>query len=287
MRLRGSRNASKSGNLSRGITLATAIPFPADPAGKLESLQATLEELHTAPKTRQFEQGKGQNQIDTVKWPIFDCEVVVNGLQEEHDKLSVTVGKAVIDIHQASDHAAAYPFRRSTVQRLHEIVDDLQGQASSMLNGLNPKQEKVVNGDDDDDDDDLARLKAPIRHMNPQDEDWYLRSDFPLSMQQPITVLYMPNDTDEQGCGSRNLTHFRSGWARRTLCSGRMELQDVANLLYVPLPSNPPSANRNSSGSTCQMLELPFSTFHKLKCPNKAHQPRSGNSYYSWKNSSQ
>lgn len=193
MRLRGSRNASKSGNLSRGITLATAIPFPADPAGKLESLQATLEELHTAPKTRQFEQGKGQNQIDTVKWPIFDCEVVVNGLQEEHDKLSVTVGKAVIDIHQASDHAAAYPFRRSTVQRLHEIVDDLQGQASSMLNGLNPKQEKVVNGDDDDDDDDLARLKAPIRHMNPQDEDWYLRSDFPLSMQQSITVLYMPN----------------------------------------------------------------------------------------------
>lgn len=95
----------------------------ADSAGEIESLQATLEELDTALKTRRFDQGKVQNQIDTVKCPISNCEAIVNELQEEHDRISATVGKAVIGIHQASDRVAAYPFRRSTAQRLHETVD--------------------------------------------------------------------------------------------------------------------------------------------------------------------
>lgn len=143
-----------------------SVPSPADPAGEFESLQATLEELDTALKTRRFEQGEEQNQIDTIKFPISNCGVIVNELQEEHDRISATVEKAAIGILQASDRAAAYPFRRSTMQRLHEIVDDLQGQVSSMLNALNSKQQKVgIN--DDDYDDDLARPDVLIQHTNP------------------------------------------------------------------------------------------------------------------------
>lgn len=67
----------------------------------------------------------------------------------------------LVVFHPISDRVATYTFRHSTVQRLYGIADDLQGQVSSVLNALKPKQRKVDNGDDDYDDGLAGPSKSP------------------------------------------------------------------------------------------------------------------------------
>ena len=87
-----------------------------------------------------------------------------------HDELiKITTSDESRSKDPISDNHAAYPFRRSTQQRIHGAVFELQWGMISMLNALQPGEWESH---------DLAKPEALIEHLNPPGthsmfEDWF------------------------------------------------------------------------------------------------------------------
>lgn len=126
----------------------------------LERLPDTLRALESAPQTN-------KSPPDATAYSV--PEHILARFQDEHTKIatSPSVGSSRQD--PISDDHAAYPFYRSTLQRLHGAVFELQWGMISMLNPLQPGEWERHH---------LAKPEALIEHQNPPEshsmfEDWF------------------------------------------------------------------------------------------------------------------
>jgi ankyrin repeat domain-containing protein 50 len=130
---------------------------------KLENLLKTLGNLDKALQNRQFKADE-VDQLETIATAPEDCRDIITELQIELEKLSSTSEKGNTTkngIQAAAKRAGrklAYPFRKSTLQKLDEEISKLR---SNVLVALNVLQLKVF----DDVQQDTADLTTLVKLM--------------------------------------------------------------------------------------------------------------------------
>jgi hypothetical protein len=91
---------------------------------KLTHILNVLEILRKQLGSRKFRSDE-RSVLDTVERCIGNCEDVVNELNEETEKIHKASSSGIVAAAREAGRRLAYPFRKSTLQKLDEDVDDM------------------------------------------------------------------------------------------------------------------------------------------------------------------
>ena len=136
-------------------------------AEKLESLSDTFRYLDTALRNRTFRPDE-EGLIKSVESSISNCDEVIQELKEECDKLQKVPNNGIKAIVTAAGRRVAYPFRESTLKKLHENIDDICHNISLALEVLQLRDNETVQ-------DDITEVKLLIESVRATQVSWTIR----------------------------------------------------------------------------------------------------------------
>jgi hypothetical protein len=115
----------------------------------LESLLGVFQHLHRALATRKFREDE-RYLVEKIEETIRACDEIINELQLECEKFSKDSQHGFRDAIKVAARRVAYPFRRSTLQKLDEDVEELRANISMALAVLQSKDSMRIQHDMED-----------------------------------------------------------------------------------------------------------------------------------------
>jgi hypothetical protein len=119
--------------------------------GIFRSLNIAIEERRSQPDTQDLLQG--------VEKVIQKCEEIITELQNECDKFHKDSAAGLRDRVKVAGRRAAYPFRKSTLQKLEEDVSDIRENLSFALDVLQLKSQSQIR-------DGISEVKSLVERTN-------------------------------------------------------------------------------------------------------------------------
>ena len=113
---------------------------------KLESLLGTLRFLGTALQRRTFQPDE-QDLIKNIESSACNCDELIRELSEEYEKFDRTSTAGIEGIIRVAGRRLAYPFRRSTLEKLNEAIDEIRHNLSLALDVLHLRDHKNTQDD--------------------------------------------------------------------------------------------------------------------------------------------
>lgn len=113
---------------------------------KLDGLQSLFKALGAAVEEQRLQPGT-QNQLQEVDKNVQDCEEAIKELQAECEKFCKHSAVTFKDRARVAGRRAAYPFRRSTIEKLEEDVDNIRENLEFALSILNVKTQSQIQND--------------------------------------------------------------------------------------------------------------------------------------------
>lgn len=102
---------------------------------RLESLLGTLRFLGTALQSRTFQPDE-QGLIKNIESSACNCDELIRELSEEYEKFDRTSTTGIEGIIRVAGRRLAYPFRRSTLEKFNEAIDEIRHNLSLALDVL-------------------------------------------------------------------------------------------------------------------------------------------------------
>lgn len=124
----------------------------------LQSLQSTFRALKVAVDERRSQAGT-LDLLREVEKAVQHCEEVITELQNECEKFHKDSVAGLKDRVKVAGRRAAYPFWKSTLQKLEEDVSDIRENLSFALDVLQLKSQSQVH-------DDLSEVKSLVERTN-------------------------------------------------------------------------------------------------------------------------
>jgi flagellar motility protein MotE (MotC chaperone) len=109
----------------------------------LESLLSIFGALDNAVKERRS-QAATQDLLREVENAVRDCEEIITELQSECEKFQRDSAAGLMDRIKVAGRRVAYPFRKSTLQKLEEDVSDIRENLSFALDVLQTKSHTQI-----------------------------------------------------------------------------------------------------------------------------------------------
>ena len=113
---------------------------------RLDSLLDIFQCLRKILSDRHF-QAEERSLVESIETSINSCEEFIQELQDECQKFSETPSQGIKAAVRVAGRRVTYPFRRSTLQKLDEDIDDIRGNLSSALSVLQLKDTQRVQDD--------------------------------------------------------------------------------------------------------------------------------------------
>ncbi len=108
---------------------------------RLESLLDIFRYLEETISTRRF-QADERDLVKNIEASISECDKLIDELQDECKKFSKTSSDGVKATIRIAGRRATYPFRKSTLQKIDEDIDEIRANLSSALGVLQLKDNK-------------------------------------------------------------------------------------------------------------------------------------------------
>lgn len=112
-------------------------------ANKLEDLLHIFRILHDTLQSRKF-RPNDQSLVEKVESFIHRCQDLIQELRDECNKLEKASKNSIKDMIKITGRRAAYPFRKSTLQKLDEDIDDIRDNLSLALDMLQLKDHSNI-----------------------------------------------------------------------------------------------------------------------------------------------
>ncbi|KAH0834441.1 hypothetical protein FOPE_03553 [Fonsecaea pedrosoi] len=125
---------------------------------KVEGLLTIFRNLEAALRERTFQPNK-QDIVKNIESCIQTCKDAIGELQDECKKLSRGSAGDIKGSLKVAGRRVAYPFRKSTLQKLDEDIGEIRDNLSLALDVLQLKDQKKAQ-------DDIADLKLLLRHVS-------------------------------------------------------------------------------------------------------------------------
>ena len=149
--------ASVAGLISLGITVSQSLvdfynsykDLDSDlnsTVKRLESLLDIFRYLEETISNRKFQTGE-QDLVNNIEASISACGNLIHELQVEWEKFSKTSSDSFKAAIRTAARRATYPFRRSTLQKIDEEIDEIRANLSSALGVLQLKDNSRVQTD--------------------------------------------------------------------------------------------------------------------------------------------
>ena len=113
---------------------------------RLDSLLDIFQCLRKILSDRHF-QAEERSLVESIETSINSCEESIQELQDECQKFSETTSQGIKAAVRVAGRRVTYPFRRSTLQKLDENIDDIRGNLSSALSVLQLEDTQRVQDD--------------------------------------------------------------------------------------------------------------------------------------------
>jgi hypothetical protein len=137
-------------------------------AQNLDNLQSIFRALDVAVEERRS-QADPQLLLREVEKAVQKCEEIITDLQSECDKFQKDSAAGLRDRVKIAGRRAAYPFRKSTIQKLEEDVSDIRENLSFALDVLQLKsQSQIQNG--------ISEVKSLVERTNASQVSLMIRS---------------------------------------------------------------------------------------------------------------
>ena len=149
--------ASVAGLISLGITVSQSLvdfyksyeDLDSDLNGTMKRLESLLEIFSYLGETvsnRKF-QADERGLVKNIEASISECDKLIHELQDEWEKLSKTSSGGVKAAIRLAGRRAIYPFRKSTLQKIDEDIDEIRANLSSALRVLQLKDNNTIQND--------------------------------------------------------------------------------------------------------------------------------------------
>ena len=149
--------ASVAGLISLGITVSQSLVdfyasyknIDSDLNGTMKRLESLLDIFHYLEESisiRKFQTGE-QDLVNNIEASISECDNLIHELQAECEKFSKTSSDSVKAAIRIAGRRATYPFRRSTLQKIDEDIDEIRANLSSALGVLQLKDNNRIQTD--------------------------------------------------------------------------------------------------------------------------------------------
>ena len=149
--------ASVAGLISLGITASQSLvdfyssykDLDSDLNGTMKRLESLLDIFRNLEETifsRKFQTDE-QDLINNIEASISECDNLIHELQAECEKFSKTSSDSVKAAIRIAGRRATYPFRRSTLQKIDEDIDEIRANLSSALGVLQLKDNNRIQTD--------------------------------------------------------------------------------------------------------------------------------------------
>ena len=149
--------ASVAGLISLGVTVSQSLvdfyalykDLDSDLNGtmkRLESLLDIFRYLEETISSRKFQTGE-QDLVNNIEASISECDNLIHELQAECERFSKTSSDSVKAAIRIAGRRATYPFRRSTLQKVDEDIDEIRANLSSALEVLQLKDNSRIQTD--------------------------------------------------------------------------------------------------------------------------------------------
>ena len=146
--------ASVAGLISLGISVSQSLvdfyssykDLDSDLNGtmkRLESLLKIFTYLGETVSNRNF-QADEQDLVKNIEASVSECDKLIHELQDEWEKLRKTSSGGVKAALKLAGRRAIYPFRKSTLQKIDEDIDEIRANLSSALGVLQLKDNKRI-----------------------------------------------------------------------------------------------------------------------------------------------
>ena len=146
--------ASVAGLISLGITISQSLvdfynsykDLDSDINGtmkRLESLLKIFTYLGETISNRKFQVDE-RDLVETIEASISECDNLIHELQDECEKLRKTSSGGVKAAMKLAGRRATYPFRKSTLEKIDEDIDEIRANLSSALGVLQLKDNKRI-----------------------------------------------------------------------------------------------------------------------------------------------
>ena len=149
--------ASVAGLISLGITVSQSLvdfytaykDLDSDLTGTVKRLESLLEIFSYLGETvsnRKF-QADERDLVKNIEASISECDKLIHELQDEWEKLSKTSSGGVKAAIRLAGRRVTYPFRKSTLQKIDEDIDEIRANLSSALGVLQLKDNNTIQND--------------------------------------------------------------------------------------------------------------------------------------------
>ena len=149
--------ASVAGLISLGITVSQSlVDFYNAYKDRDSDLDSTMKRLETlldifryleeTISNRKFQTDE-QGLVNIIEASISECDNLIHELQVECEKFSKTSSDSVKAAIRIAGRRATYPFRRSTLQKIDEDIDEIRANLSSALGVLQLKDNNKIQTD--------------------------------------------------------------------------------------------------------------------------------------------
>ncbi|EXJ70448.1 uncharacterized protein A1O5_06517 [Cladophialophora psammophila CBS 110553] len=109
----------------------------------LESLQATFRLLQTTLQTRTFSEAE-RAAVTNIESRLEKCLEIIQELEEESKKFKKATDLGIASKVRVAGRRLAYPFRKSTLQKLHEDIDEIRENVDVSLGVLQLRDHQII-----------------------------------------------------------------------------------------------------------------------------------------------
>ena len=149
--------ASAAGLISLGIRVIESLvdfysaykDLDSDLLGTTQRLESLLEifgSLEKAISDRKFQEDE-RDLVKNIEKSIKACDELIQELQAEYKKLNKASSNGFEAVVRIAGRRATYPFRKSTLQKLDEDIDEIRNNLSFALGVLQLKENKRIKDD--------------------------------------------------------------------------------------------------------------------------------------------
>jgi hypothetical protein len=116
---------------------------------KLQDLLDIFESLRNSVSNRKFQLDE-QSLVEKIEASILTCEEMIEELRSECEKFNKSTAHGFIGVVQVAGRRATYPFRKSTLEKLDEDIDEIRDNLNFALAALQLKDHQRIQNDIDD-----------------------------------------------------------------------------------------------------------------------------------------
>ncbi|RJE20404.1 Ankyrin repeat protein [Aspergillus sclerotialis] len=166
----------------------------------LDNLQSIFQALDVAVEERRL-RADTQDLLQEVEKAVQKCEEIITELQVECDKFHKDSAAGLKDRIKVAGRRAAYPFRKSTLQKLEEDISDVRENLSFALDVLQLKSQGQIQ-------DGISEVKSLVERTNASQTLSRFVAGLWRRMLLPTTTLCVRNVIQAQVCGSSTAVNF-------------------------------------------------------------------------------